>query len=221
MSMEINRFIEQTNLKPTLVDKDIDILVAEAKEYQFVGVCLPSFWVKRAAREICDEDIQLVTVIGFPLGYQRTESKLLEIEKAIDDGANELDVVMNVSAFKTGMPWTKIELAKCAKLAHDGEAMLKVIIETAYLNESEIINACKLVADAGADFVKTSTGFASEGAKTEHVQLMRAHSPSNVGVKASGGIRDYNTAKAMIDAGADRLGVSAGVQIIEEFRQSI
>jgi len=184
--------------------------------YGFVGVCVPPFWVKRAAREIGTLDIQLVTVIGFPFGYQRTESKLVEIEKAIEDGANELDVVMNISAFKSGMPWTKIELAKCAKLAHDNDALLKVIIETAYLNDEEIIQACKLVSDAGADFVKTSTGFASAGAQVEHIKLMRTNSPSNVGVKASGGIRDYKTAKAMVDAGADRLGVSAGVSIMQE-----
>lgn len=214
--MDINRHIEHTNLKPDLQDRQIDQLVAEAIAHQFVGVCIPPFWVKRAQREIGDADIQLVTVIGFPLGYSRTESKLLEIEKAVDDGANELDVVWNITAYKTGMPWAKIELAKCAALAHENDALLKVIVETAYLNEAEIIDACKVVADAGADFIKTSTGFASGGAKVDHIKLMRAHSPSNVGVKASGGIRDYQTALAMIEAGADRLGVSAGINIMKE-----
>ena len=214
--MDINRHIEHTNLKPDLQDRQIDQLVAEAIAHQFVGVCIPPFWVKRAQREIGDTDIQLVTVIGFPLGYSRTESKLLEIEKAVDDGANELDVVWNITAYKTGMPWAKIELAKCAALAHENDALLKVIVETAYLNEAEIIDACKVVADAGADFIKTSTGFASGGAKVDHIKLMRAHSPSNVGVKASGGIRDYQTALAMIEAGADRLGVSAGINIMKE-----
>lgn len=214
--MDINRHIEHTNLKPDLQDRQIDQLVAEAIAHQFVGVCIPPFWVKRAQREIGDADIQLVTVIGFPLGYSRTESKLLEIEKAVDDGANELDVVWNITAYKTGMPWAKIELAKCAALAHENDALLKVIVETAYLNEAEIIDACKVVADAGADFIKTSTGFASGGAKVDQIKLMRAHSPSNVGVKASGGIRDYQTALAMIEAGADRLGVSAGINIMKE-----
>ena len=111
--MEINRYIEQTNLKPDLTDRDIDTLVAQAKEYEFVGICLPPFWVKQAARELGDSDTQLVTVIGFPLGYQRTESKLIESDKAIEDGANELDIVMNISAFKSGMQRVKIELAKC------------------------------------------------------------------------------------------------------------
>lgn len=214
--MDINRFIEHTLLKPDCTQQEIDQLVSEARAYQFVGVCLPPFWVKRAKRELNNEDVQLVTVIGFPLGYQRTESKLLEIEKAINDGADELDVVMNISAFKSGLPWTKIELAKCAHLAHENDALLKVIIETAYLSDDEIVTACKMVADAGADFVKTSTGFAQSGAQLEHIKLIRANTPSNVSVKASGGIRHLEAARAMIKAGADRLGVSAGIQIMKE-----
>jgi len=216
--MDINRYIEHTNLKPDLNEGQIDQLLAEAIAHEFVGVCIPPFWVEKAAREIGNADVQVVTVIGFPLGYNRTETKLTEIEKAVADGANELDVVMNISAFKSGMPWTKIELAKCAKLTHEHDAMLKVIIETAYLSDHEIVDACKIVSDAGADFVKTSTGFAASGAQVEHIKLMRANSPSNVGIKASGGIRDYKTAKAMIEAGADRLGVSAGLEIMKEFR---
>jgi deoxyribose-phosphate aldolase len=215
--MDINRYIEHTNLKPDLNEAQIDQLVAEAIKHEFVGVCIPPFWVERAAREIGNADVQVVTVIGFPLGYNRTETKLVEMEKALADGADELDMVMNISAFKSGMPWTKIELAKCAKFAHEHDAMLKVIIETAYLSDKEIVEACKMVSDAGADFIKTSTGFASSGAKVEHIKLMRTNSPSNVGVKASGGIRDYTTAKTMIEAGADRLGVSAGLEIMKEF----
>ncbi|MCO6359729.1 deoxyribose-phosphate aldolase [Roseivirga pacifica] len=218
--MDINRYIEHTNLKPTLTDKDIDALVVEAKTHGFVGVCVPPFWVKKAAREIGDAPIQLVTVIGFPLGYQMTEAKIAEVEKALDDGANELDVVMNISAFKAGMPWAKIELAKCAKRIHDEGAMMKVILETAYLSEEEIIQATKMAVDAGTDFVKTSTGFAPEGAKVNHIKLMREHAPSNVGVKASGGIRTLADAQAMIDAGADRIGASAGVAIMKEWNES-
>ena len=214
--MGINRFIEHTNLSPTVVAQDIDQLVNEAKAYKFIGVCVPPFWVKRAAREIGDSDVQLVTVIGFPLGYQMTESKLTEIEKAIDDGVDELDIVLNISAFKSEMPWVKIELAKCAKLIHETGHLMKVIIETAYLTDDEIIIASKICADAGSDFVKTSTGFAPSGAKTDHIKLMRANLPSNVGIKASGGIRDLKTVQAMIDAGADRIGASAGIQIMLE-----
>ena len=218
--MDINRYIEQTNLRPDLADKDIDELVQAAIRHKFVGACLPPFWVKRAARDLNNSDVQLVTVIGFPLGYSRTEAKLVEIEKAIEDGANELDVVMNVSAFKSSMPWTKIELAKCAQLIHSGDAMMKVIIETSYLSNEEIITATKLCSEAGADWVKTSTGFSSAGAKVEHIRIMRDNAPSNVGVKASGGIRTLEQANAMLSAGADRLGVSGGVDIMEQFNES-
>ncbi|MFY0594130.1 deoxyribose-phosphate aldolase [Roseivirga sp.] len=217
--MEINRYIEHTNLKPTLTDRDIDNLIQEAKSNNFIGVCLPPFWVKRAARELASTDIQLVTVIGFPLGYQMTESKLIEIEKAVDNGANELDIVMNISAFKAGMPWAKIELAKCAQLIHNAGCMMKVIMETSYLSDEEVVNATKMCAQAGTDFVKTSTGFSDQGATKHHVALMRKHAPSNVGVKASGGIRDLITAREMIAAGADRLGTSSGVTIMKALNQ--
>ncbi len=214
--LKLNRFIEHTSLKPTLTDKDIDKLVEEAIEYEFLGVCVPTFWVKKVKREVRKQGIQIVTVIGFPLGYQMTENKMDEIKIAIDNGANELDIVMNISAFKSGMPWVKTELAKCAQLIHDNDCLMKVIIETAYLSDEEIVKASNICQDAGTDFVKTSTGFAPAGAKAEHVKLIRETINSNVGVKASGGIRDYATAVSMIESGADRLGVSAGVQIMKE-----
>ncbi|MBI3220711.1 MAG: deoxyribose-phosphate aldolase [Bacteroidetes bacterium] len=206
-------FIEHTNLSPTLTGTDIDRLVAEAKQYSFLGICVPPFWVKRAKREIGDSKIILVTVAGFPLGYSQTETKLAEIKHAIDDGADEIDVVWNISAFKSNLPWTKIEIAKCSKLTHEHQKALKVIIETAYLNEDEIVEACKLCTDAGADFVKTSTGFAPSGAKAGHVQLMRNTVPSSVGVKASGGIKTKVQAIEMIQAGANRIGTSSGIII--------
>ncbi len=206
-------FIEHTNLSPTLTGLDIDRLVAEAKHYCFLGICVPPFWVKRAKREIGDSQIILVTVAGFPLGYSQTESKLAEIKQAIEDGADEIDVVWNISAFKTKMPWTKIEIAKCSKLAHDYQKALKVIIETAYLSHEEIVEGCKMCVDAGADFVKTSTGFAPSGAKAEHVQLMRKAAPSSVGVKASSGIKTKAQAIEMIQAGANRIGTSSGIII--------
>src|SRR6185369_17600592 len=170
--MDLSRFIEHTNLSPTLSIKDVDQLVVEAKHHHFLGICVPPFWVKRAKREIGSDHITLVTVVGFPLGYNLTETKLDEIKRAIDNGADELDMVWNVSSFKTGIPWTKIEIAKCSKLVHDHQKILKVIIETAYLSDPEIVTACKMCADAGVDFVKTSTGFASSGAKEEHIKLM-------------------------------------------------
>jgi deoxyribose-phosphate aldolase len=186
--------IEHTNLSPTLTISAIDQLVDEAREFGFVGICVPPFWVKRAQREIGTDKILLVTVAGFPLGYSMTETKLDEIKRAIDNGADEIDVVWNISSFKTGLPWTKIEIAKCSKLVHDHQKILKVIIETAYLSDAEIAEASKLCADAGADYVKTSTGFAPAGAKVEHIQIMRSVVPATVGIKASGGIKTYEQA---------------------------
>ncbi|PWL30142.1 deoxyribose-phosphate aldolase [uncultured Roseivirga sp.] len=219
--MDINQYIEHTVLKPTMVGKDVELLIAEAKEHKFLGVCVPPFWVKKAARELADTDIQLVTVISFPLGYNQTEVKELEIKQAIAQGANELDIVMNISAFKEGMPWVKIELAKCAHIIHEAGCLMKVIIETAYLTDKEIIKATKLCSEAGTDFVKTSTGFAGAGAKVEHIKLMRESAPSNVGIKASGGIKTLADAQAMINAGADRLGTSSGVEIMQQYADSI
>ena len=213
--MNIAARIEHTNLSPTLTIKDIDRLVEEAMQYGFFGICVPPFWVKRAQREIGKGGIALVTVAGFPLGYNMTETKLDEIKRAIDNGADEVDVVWNVTAFKTGIPWTNIEVAKCSRLAHDSQKILKVIIETAYLSNEEISEAGKLCADAGADFVKTSTGFAPGGATEAHVRLMRTSLPPGVGIKASGGIKTYDQVVQLIEAGADRLGTSSGVKIME------
>jgi deoxyribose-phosphate aldolase len=210
----LNRYIEHTNLSPTLTIKDIDHLVAVAKQHHFLGVCVPPFWVKRAKREIGDHQILLVTVAGFPLGYSMTETKLEEIKSAIDNGADEVDVVWNISSFKSGNPWTKIEIAKCSKLVHGYQKALKVIIETAYLSDDEIVEACKICVDAGADFVKTSTGFAPSGAKVEHIQLMKKSVPGGVGIKASGGIKTKEQAIQLIEAGADRLGTSSGIAIV-------
>ena len=213
--MNIAARIEHTNLSPALTAAAIDGLVEEARQYGFFGVCVPPFWVKRAQREIGQAAIALVTVAGFPLGYNMTETKLDEIKRAIDNGADEVDVVWNVSAFKSGIPWTKIEVAKCSRLAHDNQKILKVIIETAYLSNEEIVEASKLCADAGADFVKTSTGFAPEGATAEIVRLMRASLPPGVGIKASGGIKIYDHVVQLIEAGADRIGTSSGVKIMQ------
>lgn len=212
--MDLARYIEHTNLSPTLTIGAIDQLVDEARQFGFVGICVPPFWVKRAQREIGKDKIQLVTVAGFPLGYSMTETKLEEIKRAIDNGADEIDVVWNISSFKTGLPWTKIEIAKCSKLVHDHQKILKVIIETAYLSDAEIAEASKLCADAGADFVKTSTGFAPAGAKVEHIRIMRAAVSATVGIKASGGIKTYEQAVQLIEAGADRLGTSSGKTIV-------
>ena len=214
--MIVSKHIEHTQLTPTCTQADVDRLVAEAKQYQLFGVCVPSFWVKRAKREIGSSSIALVTVVGFPLGYSMTETKLDEIKRAVDNGADEVDMVWNISAFKSGHPWTEIDIAKCAKLTHDHQKILKVIIETAYLSEEEIKEACKLCVDGGADFVKTSTGFAPSGAKVEHIKLMRSVLPALVGIKASGGIKNFDQVVELINAGADRIGTSNGVKIVSE-----
>ncbi|WP_276367185.1 deoxyribose-phosphate aldolase [Chryseolinea sp. H1M3-3] len=212
--MNLASYIEYTNLKPTVTISDIDKLVEEAKQSSFLGICVPPFWVKRARREIGKEKIILVTVAGFPLGYNMTETKLDEIQRAIDNGADEIDVVLNVSAFKTGLPWVKIEIAKCSALAHKHQKLLKVIVETAYLSDAELERACKICVDAGTDFVKTSTGFAPTGATVKHISIMKHALPSSVGIKASGGIKTYEQAVNMIEAGAIRIGTSAGISIL-------
>lgn len=212
----LHRYLEYTNLSPILTYRQVDRMVNEAVEFNFIGLCLPPFWVKKAKRDLKGADVQMVTVVGFPLGYQMTETKITEIQTALKNGADEVDLVMNISAFKSGMPWVKIELAKCATLVHEHHALLKIIIETAYLSEEEIVTACKLCADSGADYVKTSTGFAPRGALLEHVKLMRNVLPSSVGIKAAGGIKSYDQAISMVKAGADRIGASAAIEIINQ-----
>ncbi|HLT74317.1 MAG TPA: deoxyribose-phosphate aldolase [Ohtaekwangia sp.] len=214
--MSIASYLEHTNLTPTLTDGDIDRLVEEAVEHNLLGICVPPFWVKRARREVGSRSPLVVTVAGFPLGYSMTETKLDEISRAIDNGADEVDIVLNISAFKTGMPWVKVEVAKCSKLLHENQKVLKVIIETAYLTDDEVVSASKLCADAGADFVKTSTGFAPSGANAKHIMLMRQALPDSVGIKASGGIKTLESARDMIAAGATRIGTSSGVAIVNE-----
>lgn len=213
----INTYIEHTNLSPTITSETIEQLIAEAKEYQFFGICVPPYWVKKARRDIGKSNICLVTVVGFPLGYNRSEVKLQEIKSAIRENVDELDVVVNISAIKTGAyEWVKPEIAQFAQVIHESEKILKVIIETAYLTEQEIIDVCKMCADAGADFVKTSTGFAPSGAKVEDIKLMRKILPADVGIKASGGIKTYTQANELIEAGADRIGTSSGIAILLE-----
>lgn len=216
--IKLNRYLESTLLKPTLTDKEVDFLVLEAVEEQFVGVCVPPFWVKKVKRELREEDIQVVTVIGFPFGYETTETKVAQLKTALTDGADELDMVWSQTAFHSGMTWPKIEIAQLAKICHQEERVLKVIIETAYLTPSQIQEACIICQDAGADFVKTSTGFAPHGATLEDIALMRETLPSTVGVKASGGIKTLEFALDLIQAGADRIGTSAAKSLMEAWR---
>jgi deoxyribose-phosphate aldolase len=214
--------IEHTNLKPDLTHKGVEKLIEEAKENQFKGICIPPFWVKKARRDLgSDNNISLVTVVGFPLGYNMTETKLKETEMAISDGADEIDLVWNISAFKSEMIWPKIEIVKVASICHEANVLLKVIVETSFLSESEIIKACKICSDAGADFVKSSTGFSSSGAVESDIKLMRENLPDQVSIKASAGIKSYEDLKLMINAGAERIGTSSGLKIMQEYNSML
>lgn len=214
----LNRFLESTILKPTMTDQDVNNLIREAIEEQMMGVCLPGFWLKKAKRELGDEDIRLVTVIGFPFGFEDTATKVAETREAIRQGADELDLVWSITSYLSGMTWPKIEIAQIAKLCHKEERILKVIIETAYLSPDQIREACLICQDAGADFVKTSTGYAPSGAKVEDIQLMRQTLSSSVGIKASGGIKTLEFAEELIRAGADRIGTSSAKAILDAWR---
>jgi deoxyribose-phosphate aldolase len=216
----LNRYLESTLLRPTMTGQELDLLLADAIAEQFIGVCVPPFWVKKTKRELKDQDIQVVTVIGFPFGFEDTATKVAEAEEAIRQGADELDLVWSQTAFHSGMNWPKIEIAQLAKICHSEERILKVIIETAYLSAEQIREACLICHDAGADFVKTSTGYAPSGAKVEDIRLMRETLPSTVGIKASGGIKTLDFALELISAGADRIGTSSAKAIMEAQRAS-
>ena len=213
--MKLNRYLESTLLKPTVTEREIDLLIAEAIAAQFIGVCVPPFWVKKVKRELRDEDIQVVTVIGFPFGYEATETKVAEAKIAIQAGADELDVVANISAIKNG-DWMAIadEINHIMPVIRSKGKIVKIIIESGVLTDDEIIKCCDIYGIAGIDYLKTSTGYAEKGASVEAVKLFRKYLPENVQIKASGGIRDYATTKLMIDAGATRIGCSAGVAIV-------
>jgi deoxyribose-phosphate aldolase len=214
----LNRFLESTLLRPTMTDREVDRLIQDAIEEQFIGVCVPSFWVKKVKRELRDQDIQVVTVIGFPFGFEDTAAKVAETNEAIRQGADELDLVWSQTSFHSGMNWPKIEIAQLAKICHAEERILKVIIETAYLNPEQIREACLICQDAGVDFVKTSTGYAPSGAKVEDIKLMRETLSSTIGIKASGGIKTLEFALELIKSGADRIGTSSAKAIMEAYR---
>lgn len=199
---------------------EVDDLIRDAIDEQFIGVCVPPFWVKKVKRELGEENIQIVTVIGFPFGYQDTASKVFETKESIKQGADELDLVWSQTAFHSGMNWPKIEIAQIAKICHDEERILKVIIETAYLSPDQIREACMICVDAGADFVKTSTGYAPKGAQVEDILLMREILPSQIGIKASGGIKTLESALELIKAGADRIGTSSAKALMDDWRKT-
>ncbi|MED4269807.1 deoxyribose-phosphate aldolase [Geobacillus stearothermophilus] len=214
MTVNIANMIDHTLLKPEATEEQIVQLCAEAKQYGFASVCVNPSWVKTAARELSGTDVRVCTVIGFPLGATTPETKAFETKNAIENGAREVDMVINIGALKSGADdWVESDIRAVVEAAA-GKALVKVIIETALLTDDEKVRACQLAVKAGADYVKTSTGFSGGGATVEDVALMRKTVGDNVGVKASGGVRDRKTAEAMIEAGATRIGTSSGVAIV-------
>lgn len=213
--MPINKYIDHTILKPTCLVSDIEKLCAEAKQYDFAAVCVPPNFVQLAKEQVAGSEVKVATVIGFPFGYSATEAKIAEIILAMVDGADELDIVANISAIKNG-DWSAIadEINHILPIIRSKGKAVKIIIESGVLTNEEIIKCCDIYGIAGIDFLKTSTGYAEKGASVEAVELFRKHLPEAVKIKASGGIRDYATAKQMIDAGATRIGCSAGVSIV-------
>ncbi|MFE1625901.1 deoxyribose-phosphate aldolase [Brevibacillus reuszeri] len=211
--MKMNKYIDHTLLKPEATKAMIDKLCAEAKEHDFASVCVNPYWVKRSAELLAGTDVKVCTVIGFPLGASTTEVKAAETRDAIRNGATEVDMVLNVGALKSGdLETVKADVAAVKQAA--GDVLLKVILETGLLTDDEKETACKLCVEAGADYVKTSTGFGPGGATVEDIALMRKTVGADVGVKASGGVRDGEAALAMIEAGASRIGTSSGVSIV-------
>jgi deoxyribose-phosphate aldolase len=211
---QLAAFIDHTLLKPDAVAKDIEKLCAEAREHRFHGVCVNSSWVEPARHFLEGTDVQVVCTVGFPLGAAASDVKRFETEAAIDDGAHEIDVVLSLGRFKDGDDKFVFRELRDVVEAAD-ERPVKVILETCLLTNEQKIRACKLVAESGARFVKTATGFGPGGATVEDVRLIRETVGPKFGVKAAGGIRDAKTALAMIEAGANRLGTSAGVAIVK------
>lgn len=217
MKMNIAPYIDHTVLKQTTTLADVEKVCKEAKEYGFAAVCVPPLYVKKAKEFLRDSPVKVATVIGFPFGYSSIEAKVAEIVLAIVDGADELDMVANIAAIKNG-DWTFIanEINTIMPIVRNKDKVIKVIIESGLLTDDEIIKCCDIFGAAGVDYVKTSTGFAEKGASIHAVQLIRAHLADSIKIKASGGIRSYSFAKELINAGANRLGCSASVDIVKE-----
>jgi deoxyribose-phosphate aldolase len=215
--MNIAPYIDHTLLKPATLLADIEQLCAEARQYGFAAVCVPPPFVKKAREFTAGSAVKVATVIGFPFGYSAVEAKLAEVLLAIVDGADELDMVVNITAVKNG-DWEYLanEINHILPVVKRNNRVIKLIIECGILTDDEILKCCGLYGPSGVDFLKTSTGYAEKGATVEAVYLMRRATPAHVQIKASGGIRTYEFAKQLIDAGATRLGCSASVAIVQQ-----
>lgn len=213
--MRLNKMIDHTILNPDATKDEVIRVIDEAKAHEFASVCLEPCWVSLAAERLADSPVKVCTVIGFPLGANTKTVKAFEAKEAVDNGAEEVDMVLNIGALKSGDYDLVLEDMKAVREAAK-EAVVKVILETCLLTDEEKKKACALAKEAGLDFVKTSTGFSTAGATTTDVKLMREVVGDKMGVKASGGIRDRETAEAMIAAGASRIGASKSIAIVGE-----
>ena len=212
--MKLNKYIDHTLLKQDATENQIDCLLSEAREYDFASVCVNPTWVKYAKKGLEGTDVKVCTVVGFPLGATTSAVKSFETKEAIQNGADEIDMVINVGALKSG----NLDLVESdirAVVEVSGDKLVKVIIEACLLTDQEKVVACQLAQKAGADFVKTSTGFSTGGATIADVTLMRETVGPDMGVKAAGGARSYADALAFVEAGATRIGTSAGVAILK------
>lgn len=214
MAQNVAGLIDHTLLKADATKDQVTVICTEAKEHHFASVCVNPTWVKYSSEQLQGSDVKVCTVIGFPLGANTPETKAFEVKNAIENGAHEVDMVINIGALKDKDDELVERDIRAVVAAATGKALTKVIIETALLTEEEKIRACELAVKAGADFVKTSTGFSTGGATPEDIALMRKTVGPDIGVKASGGVRNTEDANKVIEAGATRIGASAGVSII-------
>ncbi|MDV2603766.1 deoxyribose-phosphate aldolase [Pediococcus acidilactici] len=213
--MNLAKYIDHTILAPEATQSQVDQIIKEAKEYDFASVVVNPYWVSYVANKLKGTDVNTVTVIGFPLGANTTATKVFEAKDALQNGATELDMVINIGELKAGHDDAVLnDIKAVVEAGHAENRHVKVIIETALLTDEEKVRACELSEKAGADFVKTSTGFSTAGAKVADVKLMKQTVGDRLGVKASGGIHTKAEAEAMIEAGATRLGASFGVKIM-------
>lgn len=214
--MNIAKYIDHTILKPEATAEDVKKLCKEAREYNFASVCVNGCYAKLVSTELAGTDVKTCVVVGFPLGAMTKEAKAFETTQAIENGATEIDMVINVGSLKEKNYELLKEDIEAVVNAAKGKALVKVIIETCLLTDEEKVKACEISKEAKADFVKTSTGFSTGGATKEDIALMRKTVGPEIGVKASGGVRDFKTAMDMINAGASRIGASASISIVSE-----
>ncbi|WP_370099011.1 deoxyribose-phosphate aldolase [Xanthomarina gelatinilytica] len=218
--MSINQYIDHTLLKPTTTKTDIKVLCDEAKEYRFYSVCVNSYYVSLAKHLLTRSNVKVCSVVGFPLGAMSTDAKVFDAKKAVEDGADELDMLINIGMLKS-KNFVAVYKDICDVKIAIGNTPLKVILEISELSKNEIIRACQICLDAKADFIKTSTGFSKSGATLTAVKMIKKTIKNKAKIKASGGIKDHETALKYIDAGADRIGTSSGINIVTEKKSTV